>query len=105
VLICLVPLNPGPPSVIPLDKLAHLLLFAGFAGLWLKSYPRSLLKIAIAGLLLGLGIEMAQSALNWGRMGDGADFFADCVGLLLGFGAGAKLNGAKSRREGAELRG
>lgn len=86
VLICLAPHNPGPPSTLPLDKLAHFLLFAVFGVLWLRTCPRKIWQIALAGTLLGLAIEIAQSVLGWGRMGDAADFLADFVGL--GFGLG-----------------
>lgn len=91
VLICLAPHNPGPPSALPLDKLAHFLLFGAFGGLWLRACPRRLVAIAIAGALLGLAIEILQSALGWGRMGDGADLLADCLGLFFGLGLAARL--------------
>ena len=90
VLICLAPHNPGPPSALPLDKLAHFLLFAAFGALWLKACPRRLVRIAIAGTVFGLAIEILQSALGWGRMGDGADLAADCIGLFFALGVCAR---------------
>lgn len=99
VLICLTPHNPGPPTDLPLDKLAHFLLFAAFGGLWLRAYPRKLLEIAIAGTALGLAIELLQSALNWGRMGEGADFAADCIGLLFSLAMGVGLDYASRRSQ------
>ena len=99
VLICLLPYNPpGPPSDLPLDKLAHFLLFAGFGTLWLKAYPRKLVMIAIAGTVFGLAIEILQSALDWGRMGEGADLAADCIGLFFALGVGVCWG--RSRRLG-----
>lgn len=100
VLICLAPHNPGPPSDFPLDKLAHFLLFAAFGGLWLRACPRRLVRIAIAGTALGLAIEILQSALGWGRMGDGADLLADCVGLFFGLGLAAWLGNHRGPGEG-----
>ena len=91
VLICLAPHNPGTPSALPWDKWAHFVLFALFGGLWSQASPRQWVRIAIAGTLLGLGIEVAQSTLGWGRMGDGMDFFADCLGLVSGLVA-ARIN-------------
>jgi hypothetical protein len=91
VLLCLSPNSPSPPSGLPWDKLVHLLLFGGFAWLWQWTYPRGRVKVAIAGMALGLAIEILQSALDWGRMGDGWDFLADCLGLFLGLGLPAQL--------------
>ncbi len=102
VLICIAPHNPGPPSSVPWDKLAHFLLFAAFGALWLRGYPRQMVRIAIAGIVLGLAIEILQSVLGWGRVGDGADFAADCVGLFfaLGLGRGFGLSSADGRSRG-----
>ena len=100
VLICLAPHNPGPPSAFPLDKLAHFLLFAAFGGLWLRACPRRLVWIAIAGTALGLAIEILQSSLGWGRMGDGADLLADCVGLFFGLGLAARFGNNRGPGEG-----
>ena len=97
VLICLAPHNPGPPSAFPLDKLAHFLLFAGFGALWLGACPRSLGRIAIAGTLLGLAIEILQSQLGWGRMAEGADLLADCLGLFFALSASKIWSGARPR--------
>ncbi len=94
VLICLAPHNPGSPSTLPWDKLAHFLLFAGFGLFWLGACPRQMVRIAIAGTLLGLGIEILQSTLGWGRMGDGADFAADCIGLFSGLLVSARFSSA-----------
>jgi VanZ family protein len=91
VLICLSPNTPSPPSGFPWDKLAHLLLFGGFGGLWHWTYPRAMVKVAIAGATLGLAIELLQSVMNMGRMGDGLDFLADCLGLFLGLVLPAQL--------------
>ena len=100
VLICLMPFNPGAPSTLPLDKLAHFLLFAGFGALWLRVYPQRMVRIAIIGTIFGLAIEILQSTLNWGRMGDGADLAADCIGLFLALGIGARLSHSHRRGQG-----
>jgi VanZ family protein len=77
------------------DKAEHALAFFGmsvwFGGLVRKSrYP----AVALAMLLFGGGIEIAQGAMGWGRDPDIRDFVADSVGItvaliLLYLGLGA----------------
>lgn len=84
--------------VLSYDKIAHAVLFAGFAGLWMRvlcppesvSSGQTLLR---GGLLLvgvgggfAAGTELYQHVLPLGRMGDPYDFLADGIGLLLGVG-------------------
>lgn len=77
------------------DKAEHALAFFGmsvwFGGLVRRSrYP----MVALAMLLFGGGIEIAQGAMGWGRDPDIRDFVADAVGIttamiLLYLGLGA----------------
>lgn len=84
--------------VLSYDKIAHAVLFAGFAGLWMRvlcppesvSSEQTLIRGGL--LLLGIGggfaagTEVYQHVLPLGRMGDPYDFLADGIGLLLGVG-------------------
>jgi VanZ family protein len=87
VIVCLVP-NADLPSTPTDDKLnhfiAHFVLAAWFAGL----VPRNRWWLLLAGLLvLGAGIEIAQSFMRLGREGDVRDELANFVGNIAGIGA------------------
>lgn len=70
-----------PPA--PYDKLAHMMVFGGFAGIaWLIGAGRSvMLPIAIA-FVLGCTDELLQS-FTPGRDADWHDIVADVVGALM----------------------
>lgn len=103
-LICLcvilwLSLSPRPfgdmdiPSVIDLDKLAHMLMFFGFTlcVLFDTMHARncrrlSLVAVALIsfiGLGLGAGIEYLQGAMDCGRSFEYADMIADAFGAVL----------------------
>jgi VanZ family protein len=76
-----------PPRYVPnlhvSDKLEHagayFLLTFWFGGLLARrSYP----PMAVAMLILGALIEVAQGAMGWGRDEDVWDFVADAVGVF-----------------------
>ena len=79
-----------------LDKLAHLLMYAGFAFaiLWGyrepfrengKAYRRKALWITLAiGIAYGLLTEIMQETLVPGRTGNVFDWVADIIGCILG---------------------
>jgi VanZ family protein len=80
-----------PPRYVPnlhlWDKAEHALAFFGmsvwFGGLVRRSrYP----LIAVAMLLFGGGIEIAQGAMRLGRDEDIMDFLADSVGITVAMG-------------------
>ncbi len=83
------------PDVHLWDKAEHALAFFGmsvwFGGLVRRArYP----LVALAMLLFGGGIEIAQGLMGWGRDADILDFVADGVGItvamiLLYLGLGA----------------
>lgn len=65
------------------DKAQHALGFAVLTLLAVQAYPsRSRLRLALALLLLGGAIELAQSASGW-RMGDWRDGLANAVGIAV----------------------
>lgn len=73
-----------PPQVFSLwDKAQHALAFTALAALGLLAYPRQPGRLAIALLLFGGAIELAQAATGW-RYGEWADWLADAVGLAAG---------------------
>jgi VanZ family protein len=78
-----------PPRYVPnvhvSDKVEHaaayFLLTFWFGGLLARrSYP----GLAIAMLVLGALIEVAQGLMGWGRTADIRDFAADALGVALG---------------------
>lgn len=76
----------GPPAGFPYaDKVYHasafFLLSAWFAGLFER---RAYLWLAAAMLVLGIGIEIAQYLMPYGRTAEVGDVLADTVGMVLG---------------------
>ena len=68
------------------DKLIHLLIFAGFAVLWVRVYPHAAWAILAWGILFGIATELYQHWMPIGRSFDPLDALADTVGLLIGLG-------------------
>jgi len=88
-------LAPGPsvPSTSwNLDKLAHFLLFGGFAWLWLRAAPGAWIRVGLVGLLYGVLTEVAQALIPGQRTGDPMDVLADALGLAAGILAAAHRN-------------
>ena len=76
----------GPPAGFPYaDKVYHasafFLLSAWFAGLFER---RAYLWLALAMLAFGIGIEIAQYLMPYGRTAEVGDVVADGVGIVLG---------------------
>jgi VanZ family protein len=67
------------------DKLQHALAYFLLTLLGLYSFPRHAALAAIALAIHGALIEVAQQSIAAGRVGDPADWLADCVGIALGF--------------------
>ena len=67
------------------DKVEHLGAYAGLA-LWFGGLiaPRRYLRLGLALLALGGGIEIAQGLMGMGREADWLDFYADTLGVALG---------------------
>jgi hypothetical protein len=84
-------LGPFPvPEGVPLDKLEHLLAFAGFAWvvelslLELSAFRRRVLAVCVSSAC-GLLLELVQSALPH-RSAEFLDLVADVLGALLAAG-------------------
>lgn len=74
------------PSVNLWDKLEHAGAYFGLAllGVW-ATRVRSW-KLAAGLFALGVGVEIAQATMGWGRQGDVLDAVANSVGIGLGLG-------------------
>ena len=83
VYVCLTPNAPGIGGMS--DKSLH---FAGYFGLtvWFTGiYPRArYIAIAVSLLLMGIAIEVLQSAMHAGRNGDPRDVMANAIGIAVG---------------------
>lgn len=89
--LSLIPGDQVPPQLHFWDKAQHALGFTGLAVLGLLAYPGRTRQLMFGLMLLGAGIECAQWLTGW-RQGDWADWVADCVGLLIGYGAWQTVN-------------
>ena len=83
------PVNPfaqsGPFGLITVDKWVHVGSYAGIAFLLSYAYlarsGRALVAIAVATILLGIGVEFIQSSISWRTM-ELADVAANSVGTV-----------------------
>ena len=68
------------------DKIGHFLAYALLLvwAVWIFASRRSHLLSAIALVLLGIAMELAQGALTDDRMMDVRDAWADTIGVLVG---------------------
>ena len=78
----------GPPD-IGVDKIAHLIMFAGFGLLWMRTLTawrgrRALLLVGSVGLALAAGTELLQHLVLETRQGALYDALANALGLALG---------------------
>ena len=66
------------------DKIVHFIAYFVLSVLALLAFPRARLLPIIAGLtLLGVGIEIAQAMMPFGRSGSLADAIANMLGAAL----------------------
>lgn len=75
-------------SLVSIDKLVHVVLFAGFGWLWMKAMahrPRTRAWwVLTSGIAFAILTEVYQGLLPLGRMADPYDAAANITGLLLG---------------------
>lgn len=89
------PRVPGLDSGLPLDKIAHVLLFTAVAALGvLAGFPTGWLVLGL--LLQGIVSEAAQGAIP-GRGSDPVDLLADVIGIAAGVTLGSWLRGRRGR--------
>lgn len=84
VVASLVPVQQQPPTHMS-DKLEHSLAYALLTVWFTGAYPRSsYARIGLAMLALGIGIEVAQGAMPFGRQMDFRDVIANSLGIIVG---------------------
>ena len=80
---------------VPLDPIIHVLLFVGFAHLWMSAlkkqrksnwlFEKAILLTGTFGVLLAIGLEALQYALGTGRYFQVSDIMCNLIGLVCGF--------------------
>jgi VanZ family protein len=87
----------GMQPGLGLDKVVHVILFAGFGILWLRavcppdesglpgSFRRRAGLFFVAGVLFAVGTEVYQHLLPVRRMADPYDVTADLIGFIIAF--------------------
>ncbi|MCU0758680.1 MAG: VanZ family protein [Steroidobacteraceae bacterium] len=82
--VCLIPDVPGP-KFEGVDKIEHVLAWLVVSA-WFASLVerRGFVRLAIALVVLGVGIEFAQAFMDIGRQGDWRDVVANSLGVAGG---------------------
>lgn len=86
--------NTAVPSVSMWDKLEHAGAYLGLTLLGVWSFRAAPWRLAGGLFALGVGLEIAQATMGWGRSGDVLDALANSVGIALGLGL-ARLVGER----------
>lgn len=73
--------------LLTVDKLAHIIMFAGLGWAWLRAYPDRPRWVLLGGTVFAVLTEVWQSTLPIGRTGEVADAVADVIGLAMAAGA------------------
>ncbi len=86
IVVCLMPMPAMPPLPDNSDKIEHLLAYFFLAALAVQLFQgrRALWIIAMALVVMGIGIEIAQGVLTAHRAADPRDALANTIGVLLG---------------------
>lgn len=73
------------PSINNVDKILHLLAYGGLSWLAIPSFHNSAVwKVFCVLVSFGVGIEIAQSLMDFGRQGSLLDIYANVAGVILG---------------------
>jgi VanZ family protein len=89
----------SPPLPANFDKLEHFTVYCGLAVWFTGLYPRSRYWKVVAGLVaLGLGLEVAQGAMQLGRTADAFDMVANAAGVGVGLVLALMVTGNWARR-------
>lgn len=86
--LCMIPGRDVPQvNIVGIDKVAHVILFAVFGILWLRTSANPTARTAVSvvafGIFFGIAIEIIQHLQNMGRMFDPFDAVADAVGVAV----------------------
>lgn len=83
-------LSVAPTSALPTvslwDKFEHAGAYFGLALLGSWAFPGRVWRLAVGLFLLGVGVEIAQATMGWGRQGDALDALANTIGMAIGLG-------------------
>ena len=74
-------------KLLELDKLIHFIMYLMLALIWglkIENFSKRKIKISTYLILFGLGLEILQHVLPFGRYFDLGDFAANCLGVLFG---------------------
>jgi len=79
-------LSLAPAAVLPKidlwDKAEHAIAYTALTLAWLLAFPRRPVEIAGGVLALGIGVELAQATMHFGRIGHIYDVVANAVGVV-----------------------
>ena len=90
IILSLVPIpDPGLPrfKLLEFDKLIHFIMYLVFALIWglkIENFLERKMEISAYLILFGLGLEILQHVLPFGRYFDLGDFVANSIGVLFG---------------------
>ena len=90
IILSLVPIpDLGLPrfKLLEFDKLIHFIMYLVFALIWglkIKNFLERKMEISAYLILFGLGLEILQHVLPFGRYFDLGDFVANSIGVLFG---------------------
>ncbi len=83
-------LSVAPTAAVPdvnlWDKLEHAGAYLGLALLGAWAVRARSWTLAAGLFALGVGVEIAQGTMGWGRQGDALDALANSIGIALGLG-------------------
>jgi VanZ family protein len=72
------------PKVDLWDKAEHAIAYTALTLAWLLAFPRRPLEVAGGVFALGVGVELAQASMHFGRVGHLYDVVANLVGVTAG---------------------
>lgn len=73
------------PAINNVDKVLHLLAYGGLSWLAIPSFSKTnVWKVFCILVFFGIGIEIAQSQMSFGRQGSLLDIYANVAGVILG---------------------
>lgn len=72
------------PSVTLWDKVEHATAYFGLSLLGIWAFPERARPVVVGLILGGIGVEIAQATMGWGRDGDPLDAVANTIGVAVG---------------------
>lgn len=73
------------PAINNVDKILHLLAYGGLSWLAIPSFSKTnVWKVFCILVFFGIGVEIAQSQMGFGRQGSIRDIYANVAGVILG---------------------